>query len=153
MYVRTLWKRHAEITQQIAALHGIPRVSLQINKIFRLLVMLISMRASIKTAMDLDLPAPNRPWMQRSSRLVSSAIVTAHSVAKTWPSSSAAKKSAVVLVHWYGSPSTLWLDPPTEVFGRIGRLVGDQERNKSSYSQTTREAQMNATKIRAVLKG
>ena len=30
----------------------------------------------------------------------------------------------------------LWLDPPSEVFGRIGRLVGDQERNKSSYSHT-----------------
>ena len=28
----------------------------------------------------------------------------------------------------------LWLDPPSGVFGRIGRLVGDQERNKSSYS-------------------
>ena len=30
----------------------------------------------------------------------------------------------------------LWLDPPSGVLGRIGRLVGDQERNKSSYSQT-----------------
>ena len=30
----------------------------------------------------------------------------------------------------------LWLDPPSEVLGRIGRLVGDQERNKSSYSHT-----------------
>ena len=30
----------------------------------------------------------------------------------------------------------LWLDPPSGVFGRIGRLVGDQERNKSSYSHT-----------------
>ena len=30
----------------------------------------------------------------------------------------------------------LWLDPPSGVFGRIGRLVGDQERNKSSYSYT-----------------
>ena len=30
----------------------------------------------------------------------------------------------------------LWLDPPSGVLGRIGRLVGDQERNKSSYSRT-----------------
>ena len=30
----------------------------------------------------------------------------------------------------------LWLDPPSGVFGRIDRLVGDQERNKSSYSHT-----------------
>ena len=30
----------------------------------------------------------------------------------------------------------LWLDPQSGVFGRIGRLVGDQERNKSSYSHT-----------------
>ena len=30
----------------------------------------------------------------------------------------------------------LWLDPPSGVFGPIGRLVGDQERNKSSYSHT-----------------
>ena len=30
----------------------------------------------------------------------------------------------------------LWLDPSSGVFGRIGRLVGDQERNKSSYSHT-----------------
>ena len=30
----------------------------------------------------------------------------------------------------------LWLDLPSGVFGRIGRLVGDQERNKSSYSHT-----------------
>ena len=29
-----------------------------------------------------------------------------------------------------------WLAPPQKVFNRIGRLVGDQERNKSSYSQT-----------------
>ena len=30
----------------------------------------------------------------------------------------------------------LWLDPPSGVLGRIDRLVGDQERNKSSYSHT-----------------
>ena len=30
----------------------------------------------------------------------------------------------------------LWLKPPASVCRRIGRLVGDQERNKSSYSQT-----------------
>jgi len=30
----------------------------------------------------------------------------------------------------------LWLDPASGVFGRIGRLVGDQEHNKSSYSHT-----------------
>ena len=30
----------------------------------------------------------------------------------------------------------LWLDPPSGVLGRISRLVGDQERNKSSYSHT-----------------
>ena len=30
----------------------------------------------------------------------------------------------------------LWLDPPSGVLGRIGRLVGDLERNKSSYSHT-----------------
>ena len=29
-----------------------------------------------------------------------------------------------------------WLEPPKPVFSRIGRMVGDQERNKSSYSQT-----------------
>ena len=29
-----------------------------------------------------------------------------------------------------------WLDPPEGVLRRIGRLVGDQERNKSSYSHT-----------------
>ena len=29
-----------------------------------------------------------------------------------------------------------WLAPPPHVSNRIGRLVGDQERNKSSYSQT-----------------
>ena len=29
-----------------------------------------------------------------------------------------------------------WLEPPKPVSSRIGRLVGDQERNKSSYSQT-----------------
>ena len=49
--------------------------------------------------MDLDLPAPKRPWIQRSSRLVNSAIVTAHKVPRTWPSSSAAKDSAVVRIH------------------------------------------------------
>ena len=27
-----------------------------------------------------------------------------------------------------------WLDPPVGVLKRIGRLVGDQERNKASYS-------------------
>jgi len=30
----------------------------------------------------------------------------------------------------------LWLDPPSGVLGRIGRLVGDQERNKNSYAHT-----------------
>ena len=30
----------------------------------------------------------------------------------------------------------LWLQPPDRVGRRIGRIVGDQERNKSSYSQT-----------------
>ena len=30
----------------------------------------------------------------------------------------------------------LWLDPPSGVLGRIGRLVGDQERNKSSDAHT-----------------
>ena len=30
----------------------------------------------------------------------------------------------------------LWLDPPSGVLGRIGRLVGDQERNKRSYAPT-----------------
>ena len=30
----------------------------------------------------------------------------------------------------------LWLDPPSGVFGCIGRLVGDQEHNKNSYSHT-----------------
>ena len=30
----------------------------------------------------------------------------------------------------------LWLDPPEVVLKRLGRLVGDQERNKSSYSHT-----------------
>ena len=30
----------------------------------------------------------------------------------------------------------LWLDPPSGVLGRIGTLVGDQERDKSSYSHT-----------------
>ena len=34
----------------------------------------------------------------------------------------------------------LWLDPPSGVFGRIGRLVGDQERNKSSYSWSLMKA-------------
>ena len=29
-----------------------------------------------------------------------------------------------------------WLDPPDAVLKRLGRLVGDQERNKSSYSHT-----------------
>ena len=29
-----------------------------------------------------------------------------------------------------------WLDPPKVVLKRLGRLVGDQERNKSSYSHT-----------------
>ena len=29
-----------------------------------------------------------------------------------------------------------WLDPPEAVLKRLARLVGDQERNKSSYSQT-----------------
>ena len=29
-----------------------------------------------------------------------------------------------------------WLDPPVGVLNRIGRLVGDQERNKSSYSSS-----------------
>ena len=29
-----------------------------------------------------------------------------------------------------------WLDPPEAVLKRLGRLVGDQERNKSSYSYT-----------------
>ena len=29
-----------------------------------------------------------------------------------------------------------WLEPPKPVSSRIGRMVGDQERNKSSYSQT-----------------
>ena len=30
----------------------------------------------------------------------------------------------------------LWLQPPDRTCKRIGRIVGDQERNKSSYSQT-----------------
>ena len=30
----------------------------------------------------------------------------------------------------------LWLDPPSGLFRRIGRLIGNQERNKSSYSYT-----------------
>ena len=30
----------------------------------------------------------------------------------------------------------LWLQPPNRTVRRIGRIVGDQERNKSSYSQT-----------------
>ena len=29
-----------------------------------------------------------------------------------------------------------WLDPPVAVLRRLGRLVGDQERNKASYSYT-----------------
>ena len=29
-----------------------------------------------------------------------------------------------------------WLDPPVAVLKRLGRLVGDQERNKASYSYT-----------------
>ena len=46
----------------------------------------------------------------------------------------------------------LWLDPPSGVFGRIGRLVGDQERNKSSYSHTKfdihpRERRANAEQV------
>ena len=58
----------------------------------------------MRTAIDLDLPAPNNPWIHRSSRLVSSAMVTAHSVPRTCPSSSAAKESAVLRVQWWGSP-------------------------------------------------
>ena len=61
----------------------------------------------MRTAMDLDLPAPNNPWMHRSSRLVSSAMVTAHSVPRTCPSSSAAKESAMLRVQWWGS-SLMW---------------------------------------------
>jgi hypothetical protein len=30
----------------------------------------------------------------------------------------------------------LWLDPPEVVLRSLGRLVGDQERNKCSYSHT-----------------
>ena len=54
----------------------------------------------MRTAIDLDLPAPNNPWIHRSSRLVSSAMVTAHSVPRTCPSSSAANEIAVLRVQW-----------------------------------------------------
>ena len=65
------------------------------NNILRLSVVSISIRARIRIAIDFDLPAPKSPWMHRSSRLVSKAIVTAQSVPKTCPSISAAKDSAV----------------------------------------------------------
>ena len=76
-----------------------PEFSLQRKRIFRFSVSSSSSSANSRTAMDLDLPAPKRPCINRSSRLVNSAIVTAHSVPRTWPSSSAAKDSAVVLIY------------------------------------------------------
>ena len=89
-----------------SAKERVPEFSLQINRIFRLFVVSSSRRARMRTAIDLDLPAPNNPWMQRSSRLVSSAMVTAHNVPRTCPSGSAANESAVLRVQWYGSPVT-----------------------------------------------
>ena len=77
-----------------------PEFSLHMNKIFRLSVTSSSSRARIRTAIDLDLPAPNNPWIHRSSRLVSNAMVTAHSVPRTCPSSSAANEIAVLRVQW-----------------------------------------------------
>ena len=77
-----------------------PEFSLHMNKILRLSVTSSSRRARMRTAIDLDLPAPNNPWMHRSSRLVSSAMVTAHSVPGTCPSSSAAKEIAALRVQW-----------------------------------------------------
>ena len=59
----------------------------------------ISIKARMRIAIDFDLPAPKSPWIHRSKRLVSKAIVTAQSVPKTCPSSSAAKDRAVVRVH------------------------------------------------------
>lgn len=38
-----------------------------------------------------------------------------------------------------------WLAPPEGVLRRLGRLVGDQERNKSSYSHTRFDIQAHAS--------
>ena len=73
----------------------VPEFSLQMNNILRLSVTSISIKARMRIAIDFDLPAPKSPWIHRSNRLVSNAIVTAQSVPKTCPSSSAAKDSAV----------------------------------------------------------
>ena len=70
------------------------------KKIFRLSVASSSSRARIRMAIDLDLPAPNNPWIHSSSRLVSNAMVTAHSVPRTCPSRSAANEIAVLRVQW-----------------------------------------------------
>ena len=78
----------------------VPEFSLQMNNILRLSVTSISIKARMRIAIDFDFPAPKSPWIHRSNRLVSNAIVTAQSVSKTCPSSSAAKDSAVERVQW-----------------------------------------------------
>ena len=55
-----------------------------------------------------------------------------------WPSSSCKENSGTRSF----ADLLLWLDPPSGVLGRIGRLVGDQERNKSSYSHTRERRQL-----------
>ena len=81
----------------------VPEFSLQIKSILRSWASSSSRRARSSTAMDLDLPAPKRPWIHRSRRLVRSAIVTAHSAPITCPSNSAAKDNAIVRVQAWGS--------------------------------------------------
>ena len=70
--------------------HWVPEFSLHRKRILSLWSTSSSRRARIRIAMDLDLPAPNNPWMHKSSRLVRRAIVTAQSVPRTCPSISAA---------------------------------------------------------------
>ena len=72
----------------------VPEFSLQMNNILRLSVASISIKARMRIAIDFDLPAPKSPWIHRSNRLVSNAIVTAQSVPKTCPSSSASRGEA-----------------------------------------------------------
>ena len=75
---------------------------MQINNILRLSVASISIKARMRIAIDFDLPALKSPWIHRSNRLVSKAIVTAQSVPKTCPSSSAAKEECSGAGPWVG---------------------------------------------------
>ena len=72
-----------------------PEFSLHRNRILSLCSTSSSMSASMRIAMDLDFPAPTKPWMHRSSRLVRRAMVTAQSAQYAPVHFSCVKKGSV----------------------------------------------------------